>query len=216
MIFKERWQLFAFIPSILLILAVGLAKIMLQLPVYLFIGDVFAIADIHPFAGLLSNVGAFMWCATATICFFVAGALRQTKNYKVIHFLLASGWLSTYLLIDDFFLFHEELAPKYIGISQNMVLMLIGIAVAAYLAWFRRIILRTRYEFMLIAVGFLAISVIVDAVLGPWLLPLGEWTSLIEDGAKLLGITSWLSYYITAAYRLLLDKFCLRAESLAE
>ncbi|MEO0739614.1 MAG: hypothetical protein AAFZ35_22710 [Cyanobacteria bacterium J06649_12] len=86
----------------------------------------------------------------------------------------------------------------------------------AYLAWFRRIILRTRYEFMLIAVGFLAISVIVDAVLGPWLLPLGEWTSLIEDGAKLLGITSWLSYYITAAYRLLLDKFCLRAESLAE
>ena len=142
--------------------------------------------------------------------------MRQTKNYKVIHFLIASGCLSTYILIDDFFLFHEELAPKYIGISQNMVLMLIMIAVVAYLVWFRQIILRTRYEFMLIAVGFLAISVIVDAVLGPWLLPLGEWKSLIEDGAKLLGITSWLSYYVSMAYRLLLDKSCLRTGRLAE
>ena len=209
MIFKERWQLFAFIPSILLILAIGLAKIMFQLPVYLFIGDVFSIADIHPFAGLLSNVGVFMWCAAATICFFVAGALRQTKNYKVIYFLLASGWLSTYLLVDDFFLFHEELAPRYLGISQNMVLMLIVIAVVTYLVWFRRIILRTRYEFLLIAVGFLAISIGVDTVLAPWLLPLGEWKSLIEDGAKLLGITSWLSYYINIADKLLLDRSCI-------
>ena len=190
-----------------MILAIGLAKVIFQVPIYLFVADVFAIADIHPFAGLLSNVGVLLWCATATICFFVSGALRQSKNLKVISFFLASACLSTYLLIDDFFLFHEELAPNYIGVPQDVVLMLIGIAVVAYLVWFRRIILRTQYGFMLAAVGFLTISVAVDTVLKPWLLPLGEWKSLLEDGAKLIGITSWFSYYVKAAYQFLSEKF---------
>ncbi|ESA33343.1 hypothetical protein N836_21900 [Leptolyngbya sp. Heron Island J] len=206
MIFKERWHLLIFIPSILLILAIGLAKVLFQVPIYKLIGDVFSIADIHPLSGLLSNIGVLLWCAAATICFFVAGVLRQTKNYRVIPFLLASACLSMYLLIDDFFLLHEELVPTYIGILQNTVLMLIMIAVVVYLFWFRRIILRTQYGFMLIAIGFLGISVGVDTVLKPWLLFLGEWKSLLEDGAKLIGITSWLSYYTDVAYQFLLDK----------
>lgn len=206
MISKERWQLLIFVPSILLILAIGLAKVLFQVPIYLLVADVFAIADIHPLSGLLSNIGIFLWCATAAICFFVAGALKRAKNFKGIHFFLASACLSTYLLIDDFFLLHEELAPNYMGISQNIVLMLIGIAVVAYLVWFRRMILRTRYGLMLMAVGFLVVSVAVDTVLKPWLLPLGEWKSLIEDGAKLIGIASWLSYYIDVAYQFLLEK----------
>ncbi|MGD1853268.1 MAG: hypothetical protein ACFB2W_03370 [Leptolyngbyaceae cyanobacterium] len=206
MISKEPWKLLIFIPSILLILAVGLAKVLFQVPIYNLIGDVFSIADIHPLSGLLSNIGVLLWCATATICFFVAGVLRQTKNSKVVHFLLASACLSTYLLIDDFFLFHEKLAPTYMGISQDMVLMLIMIAAVVYLFWFRRIILRTQYGLMLIAIGFLSLSVGADTVLKPWLLSLGEWKSLLEDGAKLIGITSWFSYYTDVAYQFLLDK----------
>ncbi|MBE9069015.1 hypothetical protein IQ260_20430 [Leptolyngbya cf. ectocarpi LEGE 11479] len=203
---KERWQLLTFIPSILLILAVGLAKVLFQAPLYNLIEDVAAIADIHPLSGLLSNVGVLLWCATATICFFAAGVLRQTKNYKAIHFCLASACLSTYLLIDDFFLLHDKLFPIYMGIPENIVLMLVVIAVILYLFWFRRTILRSQYGFMLIAVGFLGISVGVDTILKPWFFFLGEWRSLLEDGAKLIGITSWFCYYTNTAYQFVLEK----------
>ena len=129
MIPQKHWQLIIFIPSILLIIAVALAKVLLQVPVYQFMGDTSSIANIHPLSGLLSNIGVLLWCGAATICFFVAGALKQTRNYKIINFFLASACLSTYLLIDDFFLFHEKLAPTYIGISQDAVLVLIKYAI---------------------------------------------------------------------------------------
>ena len=53
----------------------------------------------------------------------------------------------------------------------------------------------------------LAISIAADTILKPWLLGLGEWKSLLEDGAKLLGITSWFCYYMNTAYQFLFDKF---------
>ncbi|MFP4299965.1 MAG: hypothetical protein ACLFT0_19310 [Spirulinaceae cyanobacterium] len=207
MILKKHWQLLTFIPPILLLLAVGLAKVLFQLPIYELMGDTASVAKVHPFTGLISNIGVLLWCGAATICFFVAGALRRTRNSKKVNFFLASACLSTYLLIDDFFLFHEELAPNYIGISQDIVVVLIIIAVLMYFFWFRRIILQTRYGLILIAAGLLAASIAVDTILKPWLLGLGEWRSLIEDGAKLLGITSWLSYYMNTAYQFLFDNF---------
>jgi len=207
MILKKYWQLIIFIPSILLIVAVGLAKVLFQVPIYQFMGDTSAIANIHPLSGLLSNIGVLLWCGTATICFFIAGALTPTRNYKIINFFFVSACLSTYLLIDDFFLFHEKLAPTYMGIPQDTTLLLIAIAVSFYFFWFRRIILQTQYRLIVIAAVLLAASIAADTILKPWLLGLGEWKSLLEDGAKLLGITSWFSYYMNAAYQFLFDKF---------
>jgi hypothetical protein len=34
--------------------------------------DTAAIARIHPIAGILSNLGVLLWCASASICLFAA------------------------------------------------------------------------------------------------------------------------------------------------
>lgn len=78
-----------------------------------------------------------------------------------------------------------------------------AVAVSAYLIAFRRIMLRTHFGMFLLALGFLATSVVIDALLEPWLSRLGHWEYLIEDGAKWLGIACWCSYYVRTSHQLL-------------
>jgi hypothetical protein len=106
-------------------------------------------------------------------------------------FLGWSGLLTTVLLLDDLFLFHESLAPDYLGLRQRLVLLSYGIATAWYLARFRRIVLGPDVRVLLAALVFFTMSVFVDALQERWPSP---WRILFEDGFKLLGIASWSAY----------------------
>ncbi len=167
--------------------------------------DVAVIANIHPLFGILSNLGVLLWCVAASICGFAAIILRDIKPRDPFWFLLSSALLSGYLLLDDFFLFHENLAPRYLGLSEKFVFATLGIAVSAYLIAFRWIILRTNFSTLLLSLGFLTTSVVIDVILEPWLGQLGHWMFLFEDGAKWLGIAFWSSYYVDTAHRLLVS-----------
>ena len=111
--------------------------------------------------------------------------------------------MTTYLLLDDLFLFHETLASMYLGVNEKIIFVVLGIAVFTYLAKYRRIILKTNYSNLLLALGFLSLSVVIDSILEPWLSQIGQWEFFLEDGFKWLGIVSWCSYYIDTSFLLI-------------
>jgi hypothetical protein len=195
-----RQLLITLVPAILILIAVAIVSILSQISIPTLTRDVTAIANIHPLSGILSTLSILLWCVTASITLFSALILHHFKQSKTFNFLFCSSLLSTYLMLDDAFLFHEVLAFKYFGIDEKIVLLILGIAVFSYLVSFRQVILKTNYSILLLALGFLTISVLTDGILDPWFWSLGHWEYFIEDGAKWLGIASWCSYYVHTSY----------------
>jgi hypothetical protein len=167
--------------------------------------DVANIAKVHPLSGILSNLGVILWCVGASICAFAAIILRNVKPRDTFWFLLSSSLLSAFLLLDDFFLFHEYLAPRHLSLNEKIVITALGIAVSAYLIKFRRFILRTNFSALVLALGFLTTSVVIDVILERWFLQLGHWIYFFEDGAKWIGIVFWCIYYVHTSYKLLVS-----------
>lgn len=160
--------------------------------------DMATIGGLHPLAGVVSNLGAFLWCACAAISLFAALCVRSGA---VQRFLFCSAALSAYLLLDDFFMIHEELAPRYLGIDDNVVVGALGLATCAYLLSFWRLIARTRYVVLVLALGLLGASAAMDELLWSWV-RIGGLEFLIEDGAKFLGIALWCSYHAGTALQI--------------
>lgn len=171
--------------------------------------DVNAIANLHPLAGVLSNLGILLWCVAASIPLFAAAVIRNAAPKNKVWFLFFSALLSGYLLFDDFFMFHEDLAYRYFGIDEIVVYAGIAISALIYFVAFRRtILLQTRFGVLVLALGFLATSVILD-VFEVWLIErIGVGTQFfLEDGAKWLGIASWCSYYVQTSYQFITSTF---------
>lgn len=194
--------LMTFVPSLIVVAAMAAAGVLFDVNMDVMTRDIAATANLHPLTGVLSNLGVLLWSAAASICAFAAMALRNSRPREPFRFLLCSALLSAYLLLDDFFLFHDELAPRYLGVDEKLVYAALGIAVCAYLIAFRRVILQTHFAVLLLALGFLGIAVVMDALLEPWLRRLGHWEYFFEDGAKWLGIACWCSYYVRTSHQL--------------
>jgi hypothetical protein len=201
-----RHLLITFVPSLSILAAMVVVSVVYQVSMSDMTSDVATIANIHPLSGFLSNLGILAWCATASICAFAAMTLRTVGSRDDFRFLFSSAFLSAYLLLDDCFQVHQ-MASWYSGLSDNLFYLALGIAVSAYLIAFRRVIVRTSYLVLAVAVGFLACSVVIDAFLVPYLRRYGHWMYLFEDGAKWLGIASWCSYYVHTSHQLLVNTF---------
>lgn len=209
-----RQMLITFVPSISILVAMVVVSVHFRIRMPVMTQDVTAIARIHPLSGILSNLGILLWCAAASICAFAAMTLRNIKQRDTFWFLLSSALLSTYLLFDDFFLIHEDLASRYFGLNEKVIFVALGISVSAYLIAFRRVILRTNFGVLLLALGFLTTSVVIDVILEPWLWRVGHWKYFFEDGAKWLGIACWCSYYAHTSHQLLVSTFGLPSHAI--
>jgi hypothetical protein len=203
---KKQLQI-TFVPTIMMLITIGVFGVIYELNMGTITRDVAVIGNIHPLSGFLSTLGIFLWCVAASISFFAAFIVRNFKRKKTFLFLLSSAALSTYLLFDDAFMFHENLASSYLGINEKVVLVLLGVAVFAYLFTFRNIILKTHYYVLLLALGFLGFSVLIDVITVRWLDELGYWIYFIEDGAKWIGIASWCSYYVHTSYHFVINAY---------
>jgi hypothetical protein len=117
-----------------------------------------------------------------------------------------SGILSVYMAFDDMFMFHDYIAPIYLNIPEKFIMASILIAFIVYLLKFYKSMLATNYQFFVLSIFFFAISQFVDITPREWLggLP-GSSHTLIEEVPKLLGITSWLSYFCYYCYDLFLN-----------
>jgi hypothetical protein len=200
----RRQLLITFIPAVAILIAIAAANVFFQVSILRLTRDVAHIAQIHPLSGFLSNVGALLWCATASICAFAAMTVRRTELKDKFWFLFYSALLSAYLLFDDFFVFHDVLAPLHLGLHEIVVYAAIAFAVLIYLMKFWRTILGTNYGFFVLALGFLSASVMIDVFVDPGRSGLRQWQFFLEDGAKFLGIASWFSYYVRTSYEFLI------------
>jgi hypothetical protein len=186
---NRKGLLMLYLPNVALLLLVAIAALSPQITVASLTRDMAATAKVHPLTGVVSNVGILLWCATAAICLFSSNLLRQRGAHRAAGFLLWSGLMTAGLLVDDFFMFHEYLAPVHLGLDERVVLLGYVCITAVYLLQHRRLILEADYRLLVTALVLFIGSMMID------LADVGGWWNLAEDGCKLLGIASWMGYH---------------------
>jgi len=144
--------------SITLILSASALVAIIAVNMHLAIG----MHDMTRDGSFLSDLGIILWCVSATVCFFTAVIIRDSQEKNIRYFLLYSALLSTYFLFDDFFEIHESAVLIYFGIDENKVYTLIAVAIVVYLIAFKQILLQTNYIVLLMALLFLATSILAD------------------------------------------------------
>lgn len=159
-----------------------------QVPLEVLTRDITAIADLPIYTGILSQIGIFLWIATAAICLFVSQIISDRTHYN---YMVASFSITFYLGLDDAFMFHESILPS-IGIHQKIVILIYVIMILFFIWKFRRTILASDYLLMGLAFFSFGLSVIIDNLFWDQSALI---TNLIEDGAKFVGILTWLIYY---------------------
>lgn len=200
---RRLWKalILLYLPIVLLFLLVGiLSRVVDDVSLAFFLRDVVATGKLPFFAGFVAQFAAILWSASLTICFFTLYVLRQQNGNlaSAKRLFLHGGILTLALLLDDVFLFHEEIAPDYLHISEKLVVAGYGVLgfVFVFANW--REILSSEYLILMLALGMFAFSILLDA------LPIHDlhlryfWEQLeiyLEDGSKFAGIATWLIYF---------------------
>jgi hypothetical protein len=142
------------------------------------------------YTGFLSQVSILLWASATAICLLSAKVTSSLPDNPTFpRFFFASAALTLMLGLDDAFLLHEVVFP-YLGVSENIVYAsYIGLTLV-YLVIFRKNILKTKYILFFMSFLFFGLSMGLDVIT-----PRGVDFFLLEDGAKLVGIMSWLTYF---------------------
>lgn len=188
-----RWLFAVYAPALLLLTLTLLGSAGAGVPLAKFSRDPMATLNGHPLTGVQSTLGVLVWCGAAAICLFIAATVQHPRTSTMGRFFACSGAMTLLLALDDLFLFHEDLAERYLFVSEKPVLLLYTALVGCYLISFRRIILAWDSTLLVLALLFFGSSVGFDVLQGRWLSPLRIF---IEDAFKLLGIVSWSGYLI--------------------
>lgn len=194
---------------VILLIVIGAAWLQSSVPLIILFRDTFTLGGITPHHGLFSNIGSFLWCAIGSITLFSSAILfASRKDQEFATFLLAFSLISLFSMIDDFFMFHEHIAPVLLHISEKTVLGMYGIAIIASTVRFRKTILKTNWKIFAIGLLFFFLSLVFDKLLDGqentvYLFKIGE-KYIFEDGAKFLGIAIWLYYFSTSSFNQIL------------
>ena len=125
-------------------------------------------------------------------CGSVHSPLRTTwRCGKQRELLTCGGWFSFILCIDDMFLLHD----RYIG--QTFLYVVYVLFAALIATRYRRQLMASQGELFLLAVALLSASIGIDQFQPSEVnQPLAYKTyQLLEEGAKFLGIATWVLYW---------------------
>ncbi len=169
-----------------------------RIPFRMFTADPAASMSYHSLYGYISNIGILFWCAAATVCLLSAAILHLRKDQlENVRFLGWFGALTTLLMFDDLFMFHESIGPWYLNMPEKAMLVFYGVFALYCLARFRHVILSNDVRYLVISFVSFGASVFMDQLSEKIYFP-GEY--LFEDGAKFIGIASWLVYFLNFSY----------------
>ncbi|MBL8012397.1 MAG: hypothetical protein JNN05_00980 [Candidatus Omnitrophica bacterium] len=188
--------LYSFV-AFLLVMAVAIHHFT-KIPFATFTADPAATFNYSPIYGYVSNIGILLWCSCASICFFSAAVLniRRDQRSKVLFF-LNFGILTTLLMFDDLFMFHESIAPWYLNVPEKSVLACYGLYALGCFYHFRKTVLVSDVKLLAIAAVAFGLSIVIDQISERHYIP-GEY--LFEDGFKFIGIASWLAYFMQYSF----------------
>lgn len=149
----------------------------------------------QPYLSLLTHVSEVLWCMAAFACLF-AFAIAQTfsKRRQVTRFLLSSGVGLLMLMTDD--LLRITLLLHVIwGIPRLLMYGLYSIATLAYLRAYWRLILKTPYTLLGIAIAWFVLSGLLDSLSLPLDGTLELLHNVLEEATKLLGCLHIALYF---------------------
>ncbi|MBI3967992.1 MAG: hypothetical protein HY329_20325, partial [Chloroflexi bacterium] len=184
-----------YLPVLVLVGVVTLVAKLTHVPLIDLLKDPAALKEQPFYVGFFSNVGVLLWWAAACVCLFTAALLQRTtalsssqpvrraaRPAPPTSFFLTAGLISSYLALDDLFLFHDQIFPEYLGVPEKLVLLAIGITLLAFLYTFRHVILRSDVLPLALALTFFVTKELFDQLAE--LLPTVYSISLVEDYAK--------------------------------
>jgi hypothetical protein len=204
---RDLWRtlFFLYLPIGLLFMGVGILSRMVEdASLAFFLRDVVATGELPFFAGFVSQIGMILWSASLTVCLFSLIVMRHRNGGLAAsnRFLLHGGILTGMLLLDDIFLFHEEIAPDYLHIGEKYVIAVYLIMGLIFVLSNLNEILSSEYLILGLALVMFGASIFLDAI------PIDEfdlryfWEQLelfLEDGFKFAGIATWLTYFVRYA-----------------
>ena len=156
-------------------------------PLAMLTRDVAASLGAKFYIGLLSSIGALLWCAAATTCFLGAAVLRRASGQReCAGFLLGSGVLLTFLGLDDFFMLHEVIYPR-LGLEEGVLVVLYAAGLVALILRYRSVLLDSDILLWVVGALLFVMSVLVDGF--------AKDSTAFEDIPKAAGICTWLCYY---------------------
>jgi hypothetical protein len=188
-----RMMLIPLAPAALLL---AVTYLQTAVPVRDLLRDTNAALGVPFYVGVISDLGLLLWGAAAAVCFFTWILLSDVRGGEWRGFLLASGIFSVVLLSDDWLQLHEVVFPDYLGVPEPLVYMAYVLAMLAYLFTFRKTILKTEFSLLAIALALFALSIVLDQFSEIDSLPSFRGIGAVEDGAKLMGILAWLTYFV--------------------
>lgn len=179
-------------------------------PLHYVMHDPSVVAHYPLYYGALSNVGVIFWGASAAVCLLSVALLKILQpGSEAARFFTAFGWLNVALCLDDLFLFHETIFPKWVRspsgshAAEGAVLVAYAVIFSHLVIRFRHLLLRTKPILFGLSFLLFSVSLGVDTLPLPADLSIDN-ESLIEDGSKLLAIFIWFMYFLWAAVELVI------------
>lgn len=180
--------------GILAVVAWGSARA--GLPLHDLLRDSTSVSNVPLHVGLVSYLGVLAWGVGAVVATLAAMVLwRSEPDVAMARMFLAVGCLTALLMLDDLFLFHETIFPRYLGLAEKATLGSYGLAAGAILVRWRRLFLGFEPAFLLLALSCLGLSLVVDLFQHSLETVMGSWRILLEDGSKFVGISCWSAYF---------------------
>lgn len=149
--------------------------------------------------GFLSNVGVLLWWGTAVVCVLAGGIVWKLGARRRGQIAIAVGLFTAWLTLDDLFLLHEDVLPRALLLSEEVILVVYALVAVGVLWSVRALLQRDTGILLAAAVLLFFVSTVVDFY--------GSWADttlyLYEDALKFVGIVTWCVTFVFVSLRLL-------------
>jgi hypothetical protein len=188
-----RWVL---IPFALMFVVFWLGKIN-NIEVSDLTRDTAAVLHGHPYDGLISMLGLFLWSASGAICFLAFAVIRKS-NSEFKNILLFGGMLSLFLGFDDAFQLHEEVFIHAFPFAEKLFYLVYVFSIVAYFFLQVKNLFQTKFLIWIGAMCLFLVSMILDNI-DPFI----SHQVYYEDCCKFAGIFLWFLFYVNTCYKAL-------------
>lgn len=209
-----KFSTYVYLLGAIILALVGLSSIVFDIPIRKLVVDPVQTFNGRFFVGFLSNLTILVWAIGAYVTLFtwrIVKAVKGPQEWQRFFFL--AGSFTVVLMLDDFFLIHEQVFPEYFllskvtGLEPNEKILMA--AYALFAVWFfytaRQTIFKTSWSHLAISMALLSVSVLIDRGIGELIVPNKAVRIYIEDGAKFLGVVAWSLYFLLASRKVVLE-----------
>jgi hypothetical protein len=114
-------------------------------------------------------------------------------------------------IMDDFFLFHEDIGPDYLHIGEKVIVLFYLFLCMGFLLLNIREVLSGEFVLLGAALALFGISIFIDAVdldeIDLYERFVSEQLNIfLEDGFKFVGVATWLAYFARYGYHKLVSR----------